>query len=1473
MLSLKNTRRKAWTIERYMTENMSNDSSKFIRIKQQCMYGMAFQIRIPTTNDITFRHIGFNDKHSLDQYLHALNSGKYRHGYELLLNPIRKLYLDLDFKKRKGIVYSTTDDIDIDVDNCLTNDEMDTYIDGLIKLINNILNTNITTDDVIVATRTKYITSSCGMESVNKHISIHMIFPTIIMEHTEQKKLMKILQMVVYDDVKWNKFIDTAVYGKTQLFGLIFCKKITHDTDVFIPYKYKQTAPFSDNHIITDDMLISVLPTEYTLSKIVNDPTTSNLVESVCKPKHQPRIRHDKNKTIYLNKHTIVDDILNVVSELPTEFFENTSDWIGILHILKFYNITDDQLRAFNELSIDKSTIIYTLENNIRVFNSIEVSPKYQLGTLYIIINKYLPYHFVLCENEKYIDFISSILKITDDDILTEILLCLQSNQEFMVNNITYYFCGKTKNIYKIVDGEKSMVSNYIIDYEYVQTMSTRLDMYTPIVLDNIQNTRPYLDHFLKNEKQALFIKATYGSGKTHHCIKYVIDYITQHQPERRIIMITHRNSLGLQLEEQFKSYGFVSHIEARKNKQNINNYKNIICSVDTSYKIISKPTDVIVLDEFVSIMGYLGTIINQKRDNSKQQQKLLKTMDNIFHIFLNSSKVLCLDADMSYDRIKMFSSVADNQYTNTIIHTLDNNFSDYKINVVIDADIFEDHVKSALFQNKKVVVASTTQKTIDRTDGLFNTLCNIFQNKTIMLIDGKPTCVVFKNNVRTDLSKSDTLSALENTIITQYEVDCLLYSPTITTGVSINQEYFHECISYCSNNSVVSRAFLQMLFRTRRLIDKKITIHCGVPSKKVLPPKTTIEFQSKYNEAVLTSLNRFLPSTQPVLFKEHLDNITAQNQVEKDNSRLFFIEEVIYILRSYGMNVNVSNNILLSDIPSNMGQPVSTRQSINLITPRVYKYISNHPFYKTLMKSHQEIKSLNIICNTQSELLYKLLFWNDIDNGGGFLYKHINNIDIPMLNQQNEELSETERKYFTYDNNLFYEETESQLVNYTEHIQSHYLTHDLEKLVGTNPWNITIKTFHSILSIYNNLKMNYVGNDFQTILINNSEYYSLNPVASHPQSIKDKVVELEAIKFIISTLGLKLDTDLPYELSREQLYKIFETFKSTTSYSNIMLCLQFVWDGDYDKQILVFLNKMLSCLGIHIFVYKKDTNAGKYNNTIYMIDYKYFTCQPIQTHSNHYYKMKAPVRMLNINNSNIIYDQIVSNCTQINSSDISPHTRIRLTHDNPNIVSSRGNIYKYVANNVELDVYKINNGKKYEPYDDNCLESTCDRLNETINNSLMWLVNNDTIAKLDVDKQRTTIEGIPYPYCVIFKMDIRSKSDKDIVYYPYQTHRTQVKQQTYYKQKIIPFEYYKTKRDKVLTKIDNHHYFYSKMLDKKIVNLKTKNGSTKLPRDVIWTYFNNVIKQLNYKFSKMFKPMVCNKSYYDANYMAYELY
>ena len=96
----------------------------------------------------------------------------------------------------------------------------------------------------------------------------------------------------------------------------------------------------------------------------------------------------------------------------------------------------------------------------------------------------------------------------------------------------------------------------------------------------------------------------------------------------------------------------------------------------------------------------------------------------------------------------------------------------------------------------------------------LFETLKIGFPDKKIVMVHGKRAEVFILENKCPDNTKKLKTDIITN--FTEYGLSCdlLIYTPTITSGVSFNELYFYRIFGYCSNGSKVNRCFLQQLNR-----------------------------------------------------------------------------------------------------------------------------------------------------------------------------------------------------------------------------------------------------------------------------------------------------------------------------------------------------------------------------------------------------------------------------------------------------------------------------------------------------------------------------------------------------------------------------------------------------------------------------------------------------------------------------------
>jgi hypothetical protein len=1391
----------------------------------------AYCVSFDPLNNNGKGYYGFNTTEFI-KFIDVLNDeNNYRYFYELLKDVDRKLHFDIDFKRKN----EHTHESETDWNNCLTNNTLDLFIEKLTTYLTTILTLpSLKMDDILVFTRTQLHDTKLF------HISIHIVIPSIIMNYLDQQKLCVMLKQI---DPLQNRFMDASIYSSSRAFTMPFCKKISHKTDVFLPYFYKKHTPFTDKRHITPDMLISCLPKTYILQTIPNQPineppTNKSKKTKQYKKSKQPTtipqpIPTETYNIIKIDEKNICNELIDILDErLPITFFDDTFDWIQMIKVFNNYKIDDATFLRFNTLSIKRTTNPnWTIDGNIRFFN--KITDKSHITTFNNIIKKYIPFNVEVSSISKYTDWVINHLKI-DIDRTDEIYKCIDTKTSFIFNENIYFVDVSTLNLINTTNNQ--FVSNYIMDELYIKNAFTNpLSSYSNVIqLPTIKNISPFLDSFIKNTNQLLAIKALYGSGKTHYAIKYVLDQMKD--SICRIIFITERNTLNHQFKHQFRMYNFISHLDIGKNIK-LDTCNRVICSIESILKLEPQPNDVIILDEYESVMGHLKNTITFKDDTHKYN-----CLTRLFSLLYEAEKVMILDADLSKARIDVVNMITQNKMTNTIIETHDNNFKDYIFNIIPNSKIFDTHILCELYENKRIVVASSVKTIIDTDHPLYTKIKTTFNNttregvfypfKNVLIVNGNGVNLL-RDGVETKLVKSNTLLILEQTIV-ENNIDCFIYSPTITTGVSINATIFHKLIVWSGCRSVSCRTLIQMLFRTRNLIDKQVIIHNKQPLKtKEIVLETPTEL-NEYNTRILKTYNDFGTKTT-TLFGDIHKLISTINDIELTNSYHAYIEEVIWRLRHHGLNVIITTHLTLPNYNLNNEEPTTPKDiEIGLLTKRIREYIKNT--YPLGFGTSMVIPHLNIELNTFTMLLYKLLFWDN-----GFIIENVNDMFIPSCIQ----INHTDN-IFRYDNNCFYPTTNDGLLNYATHIQSK-ISANTDLLIKTT--NITLDNFSKLLKVYNRLITKYVGYNYEDIMMNFKYDKTQLVEIIDTSQITPTLFELFGIH-ILKLFEIDLQYGLPHQENYNDYSTILKKFSKTDMFKNITHATKYKLQHPLDiRDITTMLNHTLIYLNIRINVFKKDTND--YKNSIIHINFINFRCKKLKKIKNYddhniFINDNIPIQYTSQLNTSIILDEPIH-------AEITPQSVIRVSNNNPNVKSVRNNIYKIEIENNEIPLKKITIGKKYTPKykEDDEFVVICETLNKILDDAVCRLfipeiqIYNDNKNNLDYFKYENRPSTNP------FVKDTRHTP----TYHPYNNFKQYLTESSCQKWNVSTYDY--TPYRKASIKLDTYYYYSNKLFLK---HHKYRGSTTKLTDEIISTYKNNVMNELTKYTTELYKPIVYNK-------------
>jgi len=862
------------------------------------------------------KYRGFNSYIEMEHFIKSISLMKQKVYFEVLTNDITKPFFDMDKLE-------------------LTKELFNEYINEFIIAFNTYFNQTIILDDLLIYYRD-------DKENKNVITSSHIII----------KSFNTTRHIIKYFLIFFNKLLDCKIYTKNRLYNLPYNTKLKYITNnynnpkLFIDYK-----PQSNN---VKECLVSyiqntkklTIPFYHLLATIIKtriDNDDKKLLKKffiLLKNNTNKEVTEELNPTKYFF-NTITDTIDFLIENLPLSFYTNSNDWKTITNILKKYNLQSSKVKLWNNQSSLKSNNKWDENANNAYYSSIDIlkvksgKPIFKKIVLdYLNVELNLDYDEDLikwletktlqdCEFVKNMNYDTHIIIIQDD----------KNDNRFSYDTKSGFLKDKKNDI----------IGNYHTDITLKKVYEANKNK-DEIILNHIDEIEPYLQEFNNKEKGIFSIRAKWGTGKTHKIIRSVIDDCKI--KNKRVIMLSENNALNLKFSTDFH---FDTHI---KNK-NINQEHNIACSTESIQRIQFKETDVLILDEYETLINHFEseTFDNKALNKHHLFKKALKLV----------SKIVILDADLSNDRLELIEIICNKKIITFFINQ--NNFNEYKFLVYENKYTFFNNLNEVIKTNKKILIASSSKKV---TDNLFidlknNIISKKITSKTILKLNSEGA-FIFKNEQEEKLDKHAVLNQLEKTII-NYQVDIFLFSPTIKTGISINTEYFNVCYGYAHNQSVCSREFLQMLFRSRNLIDKEIHIGMNttfVPIRKyVNKNKLTdylinpvIIFQSL---TLFTDENEYKVINDAEKNKKLISSITDNdyllmkivNLYENYNSQTRFTQDLLMRLM-YNHNINVTFISYVKNQKDNTEEELTEEKEE--IEPN-----DDDPFVKARMITHEE--------------------------------------------------------------------------------------------------------------------------------------------------------------------------------------------------------------------------------------------------------------------------------------------------------------------------------------------------------------------------------------------------------------------------------------------------------------------------------------------------------------------------------------
>ncbi len=381
-----------------------------------------------------------------------------------------------------------------------------------------------------------------------------------------------------------------------------------------------------------------------------------------------------------------------------------------------------------------------------------------------------------------------------------------------------------------------------------------------------------------------LVVKAAKGVGKTEALRRWV----DQHHENSTIIALTHRETFAGELSRQFNGFTHYKTIEDKA--ISLAKYSRLIIQMESLHKL-----------NFEGQQGEILLILDESESIHRQlSSKLFKHFDQAFENFCTlineANHVIALDAHISHMTLNL---LADRYGPKKLIH---NTFvpPGIKYKLTPDKDAWYAKLKDCLEAGKKIVVP-TNSATEAAT--IANWLGKEYPLMTVKLYTGA-----------TD--RGAKMADIEN-ISEAWKVDVLIYSPTITAGVSFKEKWFDMVFGFFRVGSSPAAECDQMLGRVRDLADKEGVLFIDMSSLEGRLTREQIRDQvmnsraiacsREWNRANLTFINKRAGDewTKEVKDQRYFD-IWLSNELTTNHSRAAFAREMICLLQQTGCGLEI---------------------------------------------------------------------------------------------------------------------------------------------------------------------------------------------------------------------------------------------------------------------------------------------------------------------------------------------------------------------------------------------------------------------------------------------------------------------------------------------------------------------------------------------------------------------------------------
>jgi hypothetical protein len=289
-----------------------------------------------------------------------------------------------------------------------------------------------------------------------------------------------------------------------------------------------------------------------------------------------------------------------------------------------------------------------------------------------------------------------------------------------------------------------------------------------------------------------LCVMANMGIGKTIQ----LVEYIKKLEDKSNIIIISFRRTFTSEILRRFPTFESYININGIIKLSERN---RVVVQVESLHRIqLDAPLTLMVLDESESNLSQFSSGLNRN---------VLAAFDVFKKMIKTAQYVIAMDANLSDRTLSILKCLRGNPIF--LHHNTYKNKTDHTCKIVKSTS-FSLSLQTDIKNGNKLVIATNVKLMAIK---FYKEIKVLFPEKKVLLITGE-TSKKEKDRIYSDVNK------------TLIEYDIVIYTPTMTAGVSFEQEHFDKLYGYFISESCDGYTCDQMIGRIRNLRKKEYVIY-----------------------------------------------------------------------------------------------------------------------------------------------------------------------------------------------------------------------------------------------------------------------------------------------------------------------------------------------------------------------------------------------------------------------------------------------------------------------------------------------------------------------------------------------------------------------------------------------------------------------------------------------------------------------